>query len=314
MIRFRVMLLAAFCLSASSGAAGKEPTALPRATVEELSKNASLPRKLVIRDATKIYWSFFISNYFGFDELWTSYSHDMKNWSKPLYTGIPILPSRNYKIRVTAGSIEADWFEPFDWDQGRRYFRSSIDTTVHGYTIYKHILYGDADADGLTDLAEEILWTDPNDMDTDGDGMADGYDANPLAAPAEEMTPSEQLHRLLIEGVLEDFPSHQLVIVEQPGDRALEYSRPYGLVLSLSPAACDAYVEANGYGVPILTCAVQPEGEQHYKVVFQFFVAPDDAWGYDAHFVYDEKDRSYHVVGAPDEWQVVPRGREEQSR
>ncbi|MDZ7346637.1 MAG: hypothetical protein ONA69_07565, partial [candidate division KSB1 bacterium] len=163
-------------------------------------------------------------------------------------------------------------------------------------------------------LAEEILWTDPNDMDTDGDGMADGYDPNPLAAPVEELTSVEQLHKLLVESVLENFPSHQLVIVEQPEDRALEYNRSCGLVLSLSPAACDAYVEANAYGVPILTCKVEPEGEQNYQVLFQFFVAPDDAWGYDARFAWDGSDRTFHLVGTPDEWRVIPNRMEEQSR
>ena len=32
----------------------------------------------------------------------------------------------------------------------------------------------DADADGLPDLAEQVLGTDPQEPDTDGDGLIDG--------------------------------------------------------------------------------------------------------------------------------------------
>jgi len=40
----------------------------------------------------------------------------------------------------------------------------------------------DSDGDGLTDLAEERLLSDPGKSDTDGDGIGDGQDRDPLAA------------------------------------------------------------------------------------------------------------------------------------
>jgi hypothetical protein len=41
----------------------------------------------------------------------------------------------------------------------------------------------DSDHDGLTDIVETRLGLDPHKADTDGDGLSDGQDANPLAAP-----------------------------------------------------------------------------------------------------------------------------------
>lgn len=41
----------------------------------------------------------------------------------------------------------------------------------------------DSDHDSLTDLMERRLGTDPHNPDTDGDGLKDGVDKNPLAAP-----------------------------------------------------------------------------------------------------------------------------------
>jgi hypothetical protein len=42
----------------------------------------------------------------------------------------------------------------------------------------------DTDADGVTDVEEALLGTDPNDPDTDGDGLSDGGDPAPLGAVA----------------------------------------------------------------------------------------------------------------------------------
>lgn len=49
----------------------------------------------------------------------------------------------------------------------------------------------DPDNDDLSNLEESILGTDPNDPDTDGDGIQDGDDPNPLVA--EEEAPSDVL-------------------------------------------------------------------------------------------------------------------------
>lgn len=41
----------------------------------------------------------------------------------------------------------------------------------------------DTDGDGWPDIVEKVFGTDPNNRDTDGDGLKDGEDKNPLAAP-----------------------------------------------------------------------------------------------------------------------------------
>jgi hypothetical protein len=277
----------------------------PREPVADIFKSVNIPQKLIIRDAQQIYWSFFTSSYFGFEEFWVAYSRDKKNWSRALYTGIPVLPGKTYQLRVSDQKIDVDWFGPLINPAELWYYRSSIDTTIWGYTIFKDMLYNDSDADGLSDLSEDVLWTHPFEMDTDGDGKADGYDANPLAPPAEDLTQAEKLHKTLIEYELDRFPSNQLVAVEQFNDRPMEYDREAGLILSLSPQGCDAYVEANGYGVPILTCMVKDTLDDKYKANFQFFVSPDDAWGYEAIFEWDSLAKVWRQDGDfLDEWQA----------
>ncbi|MBN1464220.1 hypothetical protein JXA02_00565 [candidate division KSB1 bacterium] len=266
------LLIAPICMSQNS--------LIPHLTQGNLFNTAIVPNACIIRDSTDIYWSIFTSDYFGFHEFWVAYSRDTQNWSRPLYTSIPVLPSNNYQIKVTNHQLDVDWYGDLD-QVSRTYYRSFVDTTNTGYTILKSTLYEDSDADGLSDLAEERLWTNSWEMDTDKDDIADGYDQNPLAAPAEKLTLHERLHKTIIEYELEEFYSNQLIVVEQFNNKPMEYSRYQGIVLSFSPGACDAFVADTGYGVPILTCTVKDTLNRQLKASFQFFIAPDDAWGYD---------------------------------
>jgi hypothetical protein len=275
---------------------------LPYLTQGNFFGTAIVPTVAIIHDSTGTYWSIFSSTFFGFHEFWVAYSHDARNWSRPLYTGIPVLPSDNYSIRVTKHQINVDWFGEMTPALHRDYYRAFVDTTNRGYTIFKHTLYQDSDADGLSDLSEDVLWTDPLKIDTDGDGKADGYDQNPLAATPDSMSLHDKLHKAMIEFELEEFYSNQLVVVEQLNSKPMEYNRYEGLVLSLSTGGCDAFVNETGYGVPILTCTVKDTLQQRLKASFQFFIAPDNAWGYDTVCRWSESEQDFIDFVVFNEW------------
>ncbi len=260
---------------------GIENTLLPHVAQGNLFSTAAIPTTCIIKDSSNIFWSVFTSDYLGFHEFWVSYSHDAIHWSRPLYTGVPVLPSNNYQIKASRRQLDFDWRGDLEPQEMRQYYRAIIDTTIMGYTVYKSTLYEDTDGDGLSDLLEDRIWTDPNLLDTDKDDKADGFDQNPLAAPAKDLTLQEKLHKRIIEFELQEFDTNQLVIVEQYNEKPMEYEREAGLVLSMSSGAVDAFVEFTGYGVPILTCTVKDTSNNMLKASFQFFVAPDDAWGYD---------------------------------
>jgi hypothetical protein len=262
----------------------------------------SVPEVVIIHDSTDIYWTIFSSNFLGFQEFWVAYSKDTRNWSRPLYTGIPVLPTDNYHIRVRNHQIDFDWQGELEAPSQKTYYRSFIDTTITGYTIHKYTLYADTDADGLTDLAEEALHTDPFEADTDNDGKIDSFDQNPLAAPAKILTVQEKLHKMLIEFELEEFYSNQLVVVEQFNDKEMEYDRHEGLVLSMSTFGCDVFVSETGYGVPVLTCDVSRTPNQHWKASFQFFITPENAWGYDVTCRWDRDLEDFVDFQVVDEW------------
>ncbi len=277
-------------------------TIFPHLTQGNLMSPTAVPEVVIIHDSTDTYWTIFSSNFLGFQEFWVAYSRDTQNWSRPLYSGIPVLPTDNYHIRVKKHQIDFDWQGELDAPSQKTYYRSFIDTTISGYTIHKYTLYADTDADGLTDLAEQALRTDIFEPDTDGDGQIDSYDQNPLAAPAQILTVQEKLHKTIIEFELEEFYSNQLILVEQFNNKVMEYQRHEGIVLSMSTFACDVFVSETGYGVPILTCDVTKGPNQRLTASFQFFVTPEDAWGYDVTCLWDRDLQDFVDFQVVDEW------------
>ena len=283
-----------------------QQTALTHISKKDLRSAIDVPtnNKLIDEDGTV--WSVFTSSFLGFDEFWLAYSRDDGNtWSKPLYSAVPAKPVPNYRIESREHRFEFQFFgDSLDLNY-KPYIRMTIDPEIDTYVVYRHTLYQDADADGLSDLMEEQIWTDWNVNDTDGDGKADGYDSNPLASPAENVTMKDSLHKHVINKELYYFWSNQLVIVEQ-FNQPMEYEREAGLILSMDTPSCDEWVNQFGYGVPILTCTVKDTLKQAFKVDFQFFYAPDDAWGYQALYRHNDFRDNWVMIEKLEEWYSEP--------
>jgi hypothetical protein len=116
-------------------------------------------------------------------------------WSQPFFAGLRV--SQNYT--VPAGSnLPLLAGDHLHLEVERRVAKPAAESSAAGtapaaaqlgrgaQAIYLDIplatLQRDSDGDGLTDLAEECLVTDPADPDTDHDGVPDGVDPLPQAA------------------------------------------------------------------------------------------------------------------------------------
>jgi hypothetical protein len=241
----------------------------------------------IIADSLGNNWGLFVSKYYGFAEFWTCFRKQGEDWGRPVYTGVPARPGF-YDWDMNEYKFTMKYKRKNVHPRNFTYVRDNILSKADSIEIPLASLYLDSDMDGLSDLAEDVLWTDRDNNDSDGDGKADGYDPNPLAGEPEKLFIHERLHKTIIEKELRSFESSQMVLVEQINHKPMEYDRPQGFVLSLSPEDLDEFVNINGYGVPILTTAIK-DTLRKYKVSFQFFVAPDDAWGYDALYDWDRK-------------------------
>lgn len=114
-------------------------------------------------------------------QLALSLSSDLRNWSQPRLLGLIGSPA----VACTGHDVYlATTYEPgreklcrqYQFDGKQVTFASPRVFRVAGNTI------PDTDKDGLDDFTEEVLLTDYRDADTDGDGVGDSEDLDPLAA------------------------------------------------------------------------------------------------------------------------------------
>ncbi len=149
-----------------------------------------------------------------------------QTWTAPLYTGLrinqPYVARRASKLPLLAeGRLQVE-VEIAELDPAKIFFppvRLRPKRTAQGLylDIPLDLLQQDSDGDGLTDLAEERLLTDPGSRDTDGDGLEDAVDPLP-AVPLSREAPSAQA-RALAAFVASLWNVDQTAIIEGIPDR-----------------------------------------------------------------------------------------------
>jgi hypothetical protein len=246
----------------------------------------------------------FISHYYGFSELWMLYHEAKSGWRHPLYMAQPILTDIPYSWMFVGDSLIIKALRQAT-NQGRYKIRKPFLAFADSSRLSMAQIVHDADNDGLADYAEEVLWTDASNPDTDGDGLEDGLDTNPFADDSLRLTQHERLHKQVIETRLRALDSDQLVVVVQPGKRAIPYTRRSGIVLCMPADKVDEYIETQGYGIPVLSAAIKDTLDNH-KVDFTFFVAPDSAWGFEALYGPNKKHTAWKRKILYKEWGVTP--------
>jgi hypothetical protein len=126
-----------------------------------------------------------------------------------------------------------------------------------------HSLADDADSDGLTDREEERLGTDLQDKDSDGDGLSDLKDGNPLA-PKRELTEDEQILAAIFEAryhVQAEFGGRQAAVFVAPTG-----AKPFELIGWMGPLIWSESRSTNlgkcyGQGVGIIRFDPRPDAE-----------------------------------------------------
>lgn len=287
-VRYCTVLLASLIFFLA-GCVMQLGTGLTRLNDLSYTNPTELEFRYFTKDKHGTYWALFISNWYGYHDLWLTSSSDGHSWDKPIFTTIPAVGGcYNWNIYDYKLSVKLVKRLPDKLQFWR--FRTSWYALEDSCVIPIRDLVQDVDADGLTDLAEYVLHTNPSDLDTDNDGKADGYDQNPLSAPADTLSKEASLHKFIIEQELSLLNSTCAVLVEKYGDFEIEYDRDSGIVLSMPSDSIDAYLQEYDYGIPVFTANVEPATNGMFKATFTLFVTPEDAEGWEALYKWEKSE------------------------
>ena len=162
----------------------------------------------------------------GYNDVWIWRSPDGKTRGRPLFTGL------TFGQRAPAKFLT---FERMDLSSSG----PSLTVLAPGESRPRTVklswsdLEADGDQDGLTDRVERRLGTDEARKDTDGDGVADGEDTNPIAPARADLSDKQKILREVFFTYFAFFRQRGLVVVDRGVDDPLEYPGRRDPVLTL---------------------------------------------------------------------------------
>jgi outer membrane protein assembly factor BamB len=157
------------------------------------------------KDVSGVWWAAFYCSYLASMprpdyHIWFAQSVDGQHWTRPAF-GFDVAsvcsphgyPS-DFKLTCSGGDLHLDIAEEVYNDAGQSH------TFPHHLDIPIADLYRDSDGDGLPDRLEKLIGTDPHKADTNGNGLPDGEDKNPLYVE-HKLTDEEAIYQTVIEAL-----------------------------------------------------------------------------------------------------------------
>lgn len=159
-----------------------------------------------------------LGNYGQSDVFLTSLIKD-EQWSEPVLLTLAGLPERQDLSKIK-------WNLKVDGDS----VRIESDNKIYDIKISDQLK--DADKDGLPDIVEARLSTNPNTPDTDGDGIPDGRDSNPLTPKHKETNDTTEIRQAVFSVLFATTSSRNFInIVDRDEFAKQEYYGYSGAVL-----------------------------------------------------------------------------------
>ncbi|WP_395094928.1 PQQ-binding-like beta-propeller repeat protein [Armatimonas sp.] len=175
----------------------------------------SLPKKAVQKDAKGRTWALFQTDILGNSGDCFIVEKKAEGWGTPVFTGVWTGNTIRDNAPETFRGIRTEKLMATEW----------IKIFPDDPTLRK-----DTDGDGLTDLVEARLGTNPNKADTDGDGLSDAVDPCPTAAPR-PLGDTEKILAACVEARFFDQNSERPLILFAPGVAPFEFDSNRGYLL-----------------------------------------------------------------------------------
>ena len=166
------------------------------------------------------------------DDLWLIQWEDNK-WSHPLFTG---------QVLKHPAGLKTIYQDKFQYSTREELLKGKAWARRY---IGNPSIERDSDRDGLNDLAELRLGTNPRDPDTDHDGIPDSIDGNPFAAPR-KLSEDEEIETAAFEAYELFYHPSAPTVLTSGSKRPFELPGAENYVISADHAL--GLVEQFGYG------------------------------------------------------------------
>jgi hypothetical protein len=176
-------------------------------------------------------WALFQWKRFGTLSLWIVHALAEDTWSQPVLLDLPDLPAG---LKGMGPRLSVD---------GETFTLSAGDFQTQ-FNLKDQLL--DTDADGLPDNVERLLETDPKDPDTDGDGVADGKDMNPLTPTHKEAGDEVEIRQAVFSALFATCNSRNAIVLVGDKDFTKQEYSGYGGFVLRSPTARRGFVNVMG--------------------------------------------------------------------
>jgi hypothetical protein len=168
-------------------------------------------------------WAVFPWGRYGQQRMWLTSSEDGETWAQPVALDLPEMPRL---VRNSARTFENKCQLTIDNDK--------VIVTCDGQPYEASIKESlkDSDSDGLPDIVEADLQTDPIVSDTDEDGIADGRDSNPLTPRYSNGSDESEIRQAVFGALFATANSTDAIVIVDRGEFAeQEYEGFAGPVL-----------------------------------------------------------------------------------
>ncbi len=179
-----------------------------------------------VKDKDNKTWAIIILSRYGGLDLWLTSLLENDLWSEPIFLNLPDFPGLSMSRTEREKAI------------GKLQVEGDILKVVYNNVTYETRISNqlkDIDKDGLPDIVEARFLTDAKNPDSDGDGIADGKDSNPLTPKQKDVNDTMEIRQAVFSALFATSNSRNaIVIVDRDEFAKQEYYGFSGAVLKSS--------------------------------------------------------------------------------
>lgn len=185
-------------------------------------------------------WALLPLNRYGQVDLWLTSLNKDNQWSWPIFLNLPGFPEPR-RLSETTWNIQCQL--EIEGDS----LRIKCDSKTYESLISDHLK--DTDKDGLPDIVEARFLTDPNNPDSDEDGLFDGKDSNPLTPKHKQTDDITEIRQAVFSVLFATSNSQNTIVIVERDEFAKQEYYGFGGVVLRAPKSRDGFVNVTSINI-----------------------------------------------------------------